>query len=288
MSADNSQPLVYARSVGKSFGDFKALTDVDISVKAKEVVCIIGPSGSGKTTFLRCLNQLETYDRGSIWLDGELVGYRKVGDVLHRLPEKEIARQRRKTGMVFQRFNLFPHFTALQNIIEGPCYVLKQNVEEATALAMKLLDSVGLREKASSYPAELSGGQQQRVAIARALMQDPKIILADEPIASLDPMNAQIVMDTLKKINVEDGRMVIANLHTLDTARRYCDRVIGMRDGEVVFDGTADELTTSVAREIYGADDSFNEAATSTSIPADAKADDPAWSQPAYAAAMVS
>jgi phosphonate transport system ATP-binding protein len=139
--------------------------------------------------------------------------------------------------------------------------------------ALAILDRLGIAEQATKRAEALSGGQQQRVAIARALMQDPKVILADEPIASLDPMNAQVVMDTLRRINVEDGRMVIANLHTLDTARRYCDRVIGMRDGRIVFDGTPDQLSTGAARDIYGADETFNEAATSTAIPADTAAD---------------
>jgi phosphonate transport system ATP-binding protein len=163
--------------------------------------------------------------------------------------------------------------TILENLTLAPIWVRKTPKREAEETAMYFLEKVKIPEQALKYPGQLSGGQQQRVAIARALMQDPKIILADEPIASLDPMNAQIEMDALKRINVEDGRMVIANLHTLDTARKYCDRVIGMRDGRIVFDGTPDQLSTGVAREIYGADASFDEAATSTAIPTDTAAD---------------
>ena len=248
MTADNSQPLVYARAVGKSFGDFKALAEVDISVNPKEVVCIIGPSGSGKTTFLRCINQLETYDRGSIWLDGELVGYRQAGDVLHRLPEKEIARQRRKTGMVFQRFNLFPHFTALQNVIEGPCHVLKRDVEEATALAMKLLDSVGLREKASSYPAELSGGQQQRVAIARALAMQPQLMLFDEPTSALDPELVGEVLYVMRDLAAQGMTMIVVT-HEMAFAREVGDRVVFMDQGRVVETGPAAELMSNPKEE---------------------------------------
>ena len=179
---------------------------------------------------------------------------------------KNIAEIRRETGMVFQQFNLFPHLTVLENLMIGPLKVRKMSRGDAEATARKYLERVRIPEQADKYPRQLSGGQQQRVAIARALMQDPKIILADEPIASLDPMNAQVVMQPLRRIHEEDGRTVIANLHTLDTARRYCDRVVGMRDGRIVFDGLPEQLTTGVAREIYGADASFSEEATSTEI----------------------
>jgi polar amino acid transport system ATP-binding protein len=169
------KPLVSAVRVGKSFGSVKALEDITLDVMPTEVVCVIGPSGSGKTTFLRCINQLERIDAGAIWLDGELTGYRIVGDALHPLSEAEIARQRRITGMVFQRFNLFPHMTALQNVTEGPIQVLKRPPQEARASAMALLERVGLAHKANVYPAELSGGQQQRVAIARSLAMLPSM-----------------------------------------------------------------------------------------------------------------
>ena len=178
-------------------------------------------------------------------------------------------------AMIFQQFNLVPRLDVASNVLHG---ILNRRSTLSTVFnlwpqadilrALSILDRLGIAEQAPKRAEALSGGQQQRVAIARALMQDPKVILADEPIASLDPMNAQVVMDTLRRIHDEDGRMVIANLHTLDTARRYCDRVIGMRDGRIVFDGTPDQLTTGVARDIYGADDSFNESATSTAIPA--------------------
>ena len=182
--------------------------------------------------------------------------------------------------MIFQQFNLVPRMDVVSNVLHG---ILNRRGTLQTVLnlwpradilrALEILDRLGIAEQAPKRAEALSGGQQQRVAIARALMQDPRIILADEPIASLDPMNAQIVMDTLRRINVEDGRMVIANLHTLDTARRYCDRVIGMRDGRVVFDGLPSQLTTGVARDIYGADADFNESATSTAMPTDTSAD---------------
>ena len=176
-------------------------------------------------------------------------------------------------AMIFQQFNLVPRLDVASNVLHG---LLNRRSTLATMFslwpaaditrALEILDRLGIAEQAPKRAEALSGGQQQRVAIARALMQDPKVILADEPIASLDPMNAQVVMDTLRRIHEEDGRMVVANLHTLDTARRYCDRVIGMRDGRIVFDGTPDQLSTGVARDIYGADDSFSEHATSTSI----------------------
>jgi phosphonate transport system ATP-binding protein len=268
-----SPRLLDVIDVHKRFGKLEVLRGITMPVAQGEVVAILGPSGSGKSTLLRCINHLEKIDGGRILFEGQLVGYREVNGKLKELREGEIARMRARMGMVFQRFNLFPHLTALGNVMEAPVQVLGKSKDEARETAVAVLTRVGLANKLHVYPAQLSGGQQQRVAIARALMQDPQIILADEPIASLDPMNAQIVMDTLKRINVEDGRMVIANLHTLDTARRYCDRVIGMRDGRIVFDGAPDQLSTGVAREIYGADESFNEAATSTAIPADTAAD---------------
>jgi polar amino acid transport system ATP-binding protein len=242
------QPLVYARGVGKSFGNHRALTDVNIEVKPGEVVCIIGPSGSGKTTFLRCINQLETYDSGSIWLDGELVGYRKVNGALHRLSEKDVARQRRKTGMVFQRFNLFPHLTALQNVIEGPCRVLKRDTQEATAMAMQLLDSVGLKSKAASYPSELSGGQQQRVAIARALAMQPQLMLFDEPTSALDPELVGEVLLVMRDLAAQGMTMIVVT-HEMAFARDVGDRVVFMDQGRVVESAPAAELMSDPKEE---------------------------------------
>jgi polar amino acid transport system ATP-binding protein len=198
-----------------------------------EVVCVIGPSGSGKTTFLRCINQLERIDAGAIWLDGELTGYRIVGDALHPLSEAEIARQRRITGMVFQRFNLFPHMTALQNVTEGPIQVLKKPPQEARATAMALLERVGLAHKANVYPAELSGGQQQRVAIARSLAMQPKLMLFDEPTSALDAELVGEVLGVMRDL-AQTGMTMIVVTHELGFAREVSDRVVFMDEGRVV------------------------------------------------------
>ncbi|RUT30070.1 amino acid ABC transporter ATP-binding protein [Arsenicitalea aurantiaca] len=241
-------PLVSARIVGKTFQDFEALIEVDCDVMRGEVVCIIGPSGSGKTTFLRCINQLETYDKGSIWLEGELLGYRRVGEALQPLTEKEIARQRRKTGMVFQRFNLFPHLTALQNVTEGPIQVLKRRPAEAREQAMALLARVGLEAKAEAYPAELSGGQQQRVAIARALAMQPQLMLFDEPTSALDPELVGEVLQVMRDL-AADGMTMIVVTHEMGFAREVSDRVIFMDKGRVVETGTAAELMSNPREE---------------------------------------
>jgi polar amino acid transport system ATP-binding protein len=227
------KPLVSAVRVGKSFGSVKALEDVTLDVMPTEVVCVIGPSGSGKTTFLRCINQLERIDAGAIWLDGELTGYRIVGDALHPLSEAEIARQRRITGMVFQRFNLFPHMTALQNVTEGPIQVLKKPPQEARATAMALLERVGLAHKANVYPAELSGGQQQRVAIARSLAMQPKLMLFDEPTSALDAELVGEVLGVMRDL-AQTGMTMIVVTHELGFAREVSDRVVFMDEGRVV------------------------------------------------------
>ena len=202
-------PTVCARNVGKSFGGHRALDGVTLDVAEGEVVCIIGPSGSGKTTFLRCVNQLEQFDTGALWVDGELAGYRRAGDLLHPLTEREIARQRRATGMVFQRFNLFPHLTALQNVTEGPVQVLRQPRAEAAEAARALLDRVGLLHKAAAYPAELSGGQQQRVAIARSLAMRPKLMLFDEPTSALDPELVGEVLAVMRDLAASGMTMLV-------------------------------------------------------------------------------
>jgi phosphonate transport system ATP-binding protein len=263
--------MLEVRGVTRMFGQKAAVDAISFTVDRPAFIGIIGRSGAGKSTFLRLMNRLIDATAGEIRVDGR--------DVLALKGDEARAWQSR-CAMIFQQFNLVPRMDVASNVLHG---ILNRRSTLQTMFnlwpradilrALEILDRLGIAEQATKRAEALSGGQQQRVAIARALMQDPKIILADEPIASLDPMNAQIVMDTLKRINVEDGRMVIANLHTLDTARRYCDRVIGMRDGRIVFDGTPDQLSTGVAREIYGADDSFNEAATSTSIPTDTAAD---------------
>lgn len=241
-------PVIEARALGKSFSQLLVLKDIDITVNKGEVVCIIGPSGSGKTTFLRCINQLETFDSGSLRLDGELVGYREAGGALYRLSEKDIARQRRKTGMVFQRFNLFPHITALQNVIEGPTRVLRQDVAQATATAMQLLESVGLADKADAYPSELSGGQQQRVAIARALAMKPDLMLFDEPTSALDPELVGEVLHVMRDLAAQGMTMVVVT-HEMGFARDVGDRVVFMDKGSVIETGPAKEMMTNPREE---------------------------------------
>jgi phosphonate transport system ATP-binding protein len=258
-------------NVTRIFGQKAAVDNVSFTVDRPAFVGIIGRSGAGKSTFLRLMNRLIDASSGEIRVDGR--------NVL-ALEGKDARAWQSQCAMIFQQFNLVPRLGVASNVLHG--ILNRRSTLQAMfnlwpradiLKALDILDRLGIAEQAPKRAEALSGGQQQRVAIARALMQDPRIILADEPIASLDPMNAQVVMDTLRRINVEDGRMVIANLHTLDTARRYCDRVIGMRDGRIVFDGSPAQLSTGVARDIYGADETFNEAATSTSIPDVAAAD---------------
>ena len=184
---ESTMPLVHAVNVSKSFHHNQVLKGIDMDVDRGQVVCLLGPSGSGKTTFLRCINQLETIEGGRIWVDGDLMGYAERGGKLYRLKDKQIAAQRRDIGMVFQRFNLVPHKTALQNIIEAPTQVRGESKKGARERAMKLLDQVGLADRCNAYPAQLSGGQQQRVAIARALAMDPAVMFFDEPTSALDP-----------------------------------------------------------------------------------------------------
>ncbi len=250
----------------KTFGANTACDRVSFAVSEPKMIGIIGRSGAGKSTLLRMLNRLTDATSGEVLYEGR--------DIL-TLKGAEKRAWQSDCAMIFQQFNLVPRMDVVSNVLHGTLnrrstlatmFNLYPSADIAQAIA--ILDRLGIAAHAPKRAEALSGGQQQRVAIARALMQDPKIILADEPIASLDPMNAQIVMEALRRIHEEDGRMVIANLHTLDTARRYCDRVIGMRDGRIVFDGAPEQLTTGVSRDIYGADASFSEEATSTSIEA--------------------
>lgn len=248
----------------KQFGEKIAVDSANIHVDKPMMIGIIGRSGAGKSTMLRMLNRLSDATSGSIVYEGE--------DVTHLRGAAKRNWQSR-CAMIFQQFNLVPRMDVVSNVLHGTLNrrstlstMFNLYPQDDIHKAIDILDRLGIAEQAPKRAEALSGGQQQRVAIARALMQDPKIILADEPIASLDPMNAQIVMQSLRQIHEEDGRMVIANLHTLDTARRYCDRVIGMRDGRIVFDGAPEQLTTGVARDIYGAGADFSEAATSTEI----------------------
>ncbi|MFK7878363.1 phosphonate ABC transporter ATP-binding protein [Roseobacter sp.] len=248
----------------KRFGDKTAVDAANISVDKSTMIGIIGRSGAGKSTLLRMINRLSDATAGTIIFEGEEI------TTLRGAAKRN---WQSRCAMIFQQFNLVPRMDVVSNVLHG---TLNKRSTIATMFnlypqadihkAIEILDRLGIAEQAPKRAEALSGGQQQRVAIARALMQDPKIILADEPIASLDPMNAQVVMQSLRTIHEEDGRMVIANLHTLDTARRYCDRVIGMRDGRIVFDGNPAQLTTGVARDIYGAGADFSEAATSTEI----------------------
>ncbi|MDZ4095876.1 MAG: phosphonate ABC transporter ATP-binding protein [Paracoccaceae bacterium] len=258
--------MLQLRNVTRRFGNKIAVDNASFELAGPSFLGIIGRSGAGKSTLLRMMNRLTDATSGEILFAGRnilpLQGAQKRG-------------WQSQCAMIFQQFNLVPRLDVVSNVMHG---LLNRRSTLSTMFnlwsdaditrALDILDRLGIAEQAPKRAEALSGGQQQRVAIARALMQDPKVILADEPIASLDPMNAQVVMDSLRRIHEEDGRMVVANLHTLDTARRYCDRVIGMRDGRIVFDGTPAQLTTSVARDIYGADASFSESATSTAIDA--------------------
>jgi len=233
--------LVKAIDVTKHFGDFKALDSVNFEVNRGEVSCIIGPSGSGKSTLLRCINLLETMDSGGIWVNGELIGYRQEGNKLHEISDAEIARQRRKIGMVFQRFNLFPHMTAIENIIEGPVQVLNVPEKEARAHAKELLKKVGLSDKENHYPSELSGGQQQRVAIARAMGMKPDLILFDEPTSALDPELVSEVLEVMKDLAASGMTMVVVT-HELAFARQVADRVAFMENGKLEEYGTAEKV----------------------------------------------
>ena len=224
--------LVKAVDVDKTFGTFKALQSVSLDVRRGEVCCLIGPSGSGKSTFLRCINMMERVDGGAIFIDGERLGYRRRGDRLYELSDAEIARQRRRTGMVFQRFNLFPHKTALENVMEGPVVVLREPKAEARERARALLDRVGLGDKLDSFPSALSGGQQQRVAIARAMGMRPEIILFDEPTSALDPELVGEVLDVMRGL-AESGMTMVVVTHELGFARSVADTVAFLEAGRI-------------------------------------------------------
>lgn len=236
-----SEVMVDARSVRKSYGAVEVLSGISLTVEQGEVLCIIGPSGSGKSTFLRCLNHLESINGGRIYVNGELMGYRQVGNVLHEMKPQDIARQRQAIGMVFQRFNLFPHLTALQNIIEAPIGVAGMAPEEATALGLELLAQVGLGDKGDHYPAQLSGGQQQRVAIARALAMKPKLMLFDEPTSALDPELVGDVLDVMKNL-AKAGMTMIVVTHEMGFAKEVADRVVFIDKGQIVEIGTPKQV----------------------------------------------
>jgi polar amino acid transport system ATP-binding protein len=229
-------PLVHAVNVTKAFHGVEVLKGIDFDVRKGQVVCLLGPSGSGKTTFLRCINQLETIDGGRIWVDGELMGYEDRGGALHQLSGNAIAAQRREIGMVFQRFNLFPHKTALENIMEAPVQVKGENKKQARERAIALLERVGLADKPSAYPAQLSGGQQQRVAIARALAMQPKLMLFDEPTSALDPELVGEVLAVMREL-ANEGMTMIVVTHEMSFAREVADHVVFMDGGVVVEQG---------------------------------------------------
>jgi polar amino acid transport system ATP-binding protein len=226
-------PMVLAERVSKNFGTNKVLRGISLEVNPGEVLCIVGPSGSGKSTFLRCINHLERVDGGRLSVDGQLVGYRQKGDKLYELKLKEAALQRQEIGMVFQRFNLFPHLTAVENIILAPMRVKGISKAKATARARELLERVGLGDKGDAYPAHLSGGQQQRVAIARALAMDPKLMLFDEPTSALDPELVGEVLDVMKEL-AKSGMTMIVVTHEMGFAREVADTLVFMDEGVVV------------------------------------------------------
>jgi polar amino acid transport system ATP-binding protein len=237
----NATALVRAENVHKSFGLNEVLKGINLEVNRGEVVCLLGASGSGKSTFLRCINHLETLSNGRIWVGDKVVGYRQDGNRLFELSDKEAARQRRSIGMVFQRFNLFPHMTVLENIIEGPVLVKKEKPAEAKRLASEMLARVGLEGREDSYPRQLSGGQQQRVAIARALAMQPELILFDEPTSALDPELVGEVLDVMKDL-ARSGLTMIVVTHEIGFAKEVADRVAFMHDGEIVEIGTPQDV----------------------------------------------
>ena len=239
-----SGPMVLADNVHKSFGHVEVLRGIDLEVAPQEVFCLLGPSGSGKSTFLRCINHLEKIDAGRLTVDGHLVGYRQKGDKIYELKEKEVAQQRSDIGMVFQRFNLFPHMTALGNIMEAPIHVRGEAKASVRERAEKLLDRVGLREKADVYPAQLSGGQQQRVAIARALSMQPKLMLFDEPTSALDPELVGEVLDVMRAL-AEDGMTMIVVTHEIGFAREVGNALVFMDGGVVVESGLPRDVLTN-------------------------------------------
>jgi len=228
--------MVKAEAVHKSYGRLEVLRGIDLEVYPKEVMCMIGPSGSGKSTFLRCINHLEKIDAGRLSVDGDLVGYRQRGDKLHELADREICRKRSEIGMVFQRFNLFPHMTALENIVEAPIRVKKESRAAAVAQARGLLDRVGLADKVDDYPNQLSGGQQQRVAIARALAMQPKLMLFDEPTSALDPELVGDVLDVMRSL-AKDGMTMVVVTHEMGFAREVGDSLVFMDGGVIVETG---------------------------------------------------
>ena len=234
-------PMISAQNVHKSFGQLEVLKGIDLEVQPGEVACLLGPSGSGKSTFLRCVNHLDKATAGRLYVDGELIGYREKNGTLYEISEKEAAEQRSDIGMVFQSFNLFPHRTVIENIIEAPVQVKKIPEETARARAMELLEDVGLASKANNYPVQLSGGQQQRVAIARAVAMDPKLMLFDEPTSALDPELVGEVLRVMKDLAAEGMTMLVVT-HEMGFAREVADKIFFMDGGVVLESGTPAEV----------------------------------------------
>ncbi|MBF1735580.1 MAG: amino acid ABC transporter ATP-binding protein [Trueperella pyogenes] len=235
--------LIQIRGVHKFFGDLHVLRGIDLDIANGEVCVIMGPSGSGKSTLLRCLNQLETISAGEIFIDGELLGYRKDSStgVLHDLTDKQIASQRSQIGMVFQRFNLFPHMTALENVMEGPIQVLGRPKAEVARDAQEYLELVGLGDRLNHYPSQLSGGQQQRVAIARALAMKPELMLFDEPTSALDPELVGEVLSVMQDL-AKAGMTMVVVTHEVGFAREVADHVVFMDGGTIVEEGSPEDV----------------------------------------------
>ncbi|WP_323368296.1 amino acid ABC transporter ATP-binding protein [Leucobacter muris] len=241
-------PMVRAEGVSKSYGSNLVLKSISLEVQRGEVLCLVGPSGSGKSTFLRCINHLETVNAGRLFVDGEIVGYRQKDDKLYEMHPREASKQRRDIGMVFQRFNLFPHMTALENVMLAPTLLKKGHRAALKARALELLARVGLADRHDYYPAHLSGGQQQRVAIARALAMEPKLMLFDEPTSALDPELVGEVLDVMKGL-AESGMTMIVVTHEMGFAREVADQLVFMDGGVVVEAGDPAEVLSNPQRE---------------------------------------
>jgi polar amino acid transport system ATP-binding protein len=243
-----TEPIVKAENVHKRFGQLEVLKGMSLEVAPSEVVCLIGPSGSGKSTFLRCINHLEKIERGRLWVNGELMGYRQESDTIYEVKESEIARRRAEIGMVFQRFNLFPHMTAIQNVALAQRIVLRRGPAEARTKAAALLSRVGLSDKLEEYPARLSGGQQQRVAIARALAMDPKLMLFDEVTSALDPELVKEVLDVMREL-AKEGMTMIVVTHEMGFAKDVGDRVVFLDGGVIVEEGPSRDVIDAPKEE---------------------------------------